>query len=132
MPKQVENYYKYRLQKEVNNSVRINEVSERYGVPLDILEQYESWNLNSREVDSYQYDNEDIEKLGMIMTLYNIGFCSDEIEQYMRLHLQGIDTASERIKILQEKRNEILEEIHNIEKKIEDLDYLRYMIKLKE
>ncbi|WP_253289352.1 hypothetical protein [Clostridium sp. MSJ-8] len=66
------------------------------------------------------------------MTLYNIGFCSDEIEQYMRLHLQGIDTASERIKILQEKRNEILEEIHNIEKKIEDLDYLRYMIKLKE
>ncbi|WP_253289353.1 hypothetical protein [Clostridium sp. MSJ-8] len=42
MPKQVENYYKYRLQKEVNNSVRINEVSERYGVPLDILEQYEN------------------------------------------------------------------------------------------
>ena len=32
----------------------------------------------------WQYDDQDIERLSMIMTLHDIGFDSSEVEEYMR------------------------------------------------
>ena len=65
----------------------INEASERYKIPIKILQEYESWGLCGevkKIMGSWQYDDSDIERLSTIMTLHDIGFTNDEVEEYMR------------------------------------------------
>lgn len=108
------------------------EASEKYQIPMEILQKYEQWNLCSevkKVMGAWQYDDQDLERLGMIMTLHEIGFNEKEIQQYMRLYLAGKETAAERMRILKQKRDQTLDEIHFQEKKLESLDYLRYKIR---
>lgn len=105
------------------------EASERYQIPIEILEEYEKWDFcraGKQAEGAWQYDDEDLERLSMIMTLSVIGFEKKEIEQYMRLYLKGDTTSAERLRILQKKRDRMLDEIHIQEKQLENLDYLRY------
>ena len=49
----------------------MKEAGERYQIPLKILKEYESWGLCGavkKVMGSWQYDDQDIERLGMIMT----------------------------------------------------------------
>jgi len=108
----------------------IYEVSKKYCIPIELLKEYESWKLyktKKKEIGKWQYDEQDIEKLSMIMTLYDAGFCNQEIKQYMLLSLHT-DTKEKRISMLNQKRSNTLEEIHKREKQIEYLDYIKYEI----
>ena len=110
----------------------INEASRRYNIPVSILREYESWGLCGevkKVMGSWQYDESDMERLSVIMTLHDIGFANDEIERYMRLLMKGESTEEERMKMLNEKRNGTLDEIHFKERQLARLDYLRYEIK---
>ena len=93
----------------------MKEASERYKIPIKILEDYESWGLCGevkKVMGSWHYDESDIERLSTIMTLHDIGFNNDEVERYMWLLLEGKSTEKERMKMLNEKRNGTLDEIH--------------------
>ena len=53
----------------------INEASERYNIPIEVLKEYESWGLCDevrRVMGVWQYDDRDIQRLSMIMTLHDI------------------------------------------------------------
>lgn len=53
------------------------EASERYQIPLKILQEYENWNLCGEVktgMGAWQYDDQDLERLGMIMTLHQTGY----------------------------------------------------------
>ena len=107
----------------------INEASERYNIPISVLREYESWGLCDTVktvMGAWQYDDEDIERLSMIMTLHDIGFEHDEIANYMRLLLRGDSTQAERMRILKQKRDKTLDEIHFQERRLDRLDYLRH------
>lgn len=113
----------------------INEASERYNVPLEILHEYERWGLCGavkRVMGSWQYDDTDLERLGMIMTLRDIGFENTEIETYMKLLLEQEGSEDQRLKMLEEKRKSLLDEIHFREKQVSNLDYLRHHIRKKQ
>lgn len=113
----------------------IHEASERYNIPIFVLREYESWRLcdTVKTVKGvWQYDDEDIERLSMIMTLHDIGFEHDEIANYMRLLLQGDSTQAERIRILKQQRDKTLDEIHFQERRLDRLDYLRHQIRKQE
>lgn len=110
----------------------INEASKRYGIPIPILREYESWGLCGTvktAMGAWQYDDEDIERLSMIMTLRDIGFAHDEIANYMGLLLQGDSTRAERMRILKRQRDKTLGEIHFQERRLERLDYLRHQMR---
>lgn len=110
----------------------INEASERYNIPIKILQEYESWGLCGevkKIMGSWRYDDSDIERLSTIMTLHDIGFTNEEIEKYMRLLLKGKATEQERMKMLNNKRDSTLDEIHFKEKQLDRLDYLRFEMK---
>lgn len=107
----------------------IKEASERYGIPLKILKEYETWELCGavkKVMGAWQYDEQDIERLSMIMTLHDIGFNNSEVETYMRLILDGDHTEPERIAMLNRRRGKTLDEIHFKEKQIAHMDYLRH------
>ena len=110
----------------------MQEASERYRIPIRILEEYESWGLCGavkKGMDAWQYDDTDLERLGTIMTLYDIGFTAEEVETYMRLLLEQEDSGAARLRMLNQKRNAALDEIHFRERQLEQLDYLRHALR---
>ena len=117
---------------EGRDPVTIHEASARYNIPLEILKEYESWGLCGavKEVMGiWQYDDTDIERLSLIMTLHDVGFESAEIETYMKLLLEQTNTEAKRLRMLDQKREDTLDEIHFREKQLVRLDYLRYHIR---
>ena len=77
---------------------------------------------------AWQYDDEDLERLSTIMTLHDIGFTAEEVENYMRLLLEQPDSDRQRLRMMEEKRKETLDEIHFRERQLQRLDYLRHEI----
>lgn len=110
----------------------IDEASAHYNIPIEILREYESWGLCSavkKVMGAWQYDDQDLERLSLIMTLHDIGFNIEEVETYMKLVLKGESTEAERLRMLNERRNDALNEIHFKEMQLNRLDYLRHKIK---
>lgn len=108
------------------------EASERYNIPIWLLDEYESWGLCQevkKVMGSWQYDDSDLERLSMIMTLHDVGFTVSEVETYMRLLLEGDHTAQQRMRMLNCRRDNALDEIHFKEAQLARLDYLRHNIK---
>ena len=108
----------------------IKEASERYCIPIKILEEYESMELCGtvkRVMGAWQYDDQDIERLSMIMTLHDIGFSKEDIDEYMQLMLSGKND-EECIAMLNKRRKLTLDKIHVMEKQIDNIDYLRHEI----
>ena len=113
----------------------IKEASERYNIPMEILREYEGWGLCGavkKVMGAWQYDDTDLERLSLIMTLHDIGFGIAEIETYMRLLLEQEGTEPQRMRMLNQKRECTLDEIHFREKQLERLDYLRYHIRMQQ
>ena len=107
------------------------EVNKRHMVPMEVLREYEGWKLcdaENKTEGNWDYDASDLELLGMVMTLRNIGFSEKEVENYMRLEILEEKTEQQRIRMLNDRRENILDEIHSREKQISRLDYLRYEI----
>lgn len=70
----------------------IEAASHQYNIPIEILREYESWGLCGavkQVMGRWQYDDTDLERLSLIMTLHDIGFEINEIELYMKLLYDG-------------------------------------------
>ena len=112
----------------------IQEASERYQIPMNVLREYESWGLCGavkKVMGAWQYDDTDLERLSTIMTLHDIGFTTEEVETYMRLLLEQEDSGMARLQMLNQKRAAALDEIHFREGQLGGLDYLRHELRKK-
>ena len=110
----------------------LQQASQQYRIPVHILKEYAQWELcgvTKKVMGDWQYDEEDLERFSIIMTLYDIGFTAEEVEIYMRLLLEQKNTEEQRLKMLEEKRNTALEEIRCKEHLLQRLDYLRHEIR---
>ena len=108
----------------------IEEAHRRYNIPVEILKEYESWGLCGAVktvMGAWQYDEEDIERLSLIMTLHDVGFSKEEVESYMRLLLEGENTEAKRMKMLDAHRNGTLDEIHFKQRQYKQI-YITYYI----
>ena len=62
----------------------IEEASKKYNIPIKILKEYESWGLFQevkKVMGSWQYDETDLERLSLIMTLHDLDFTVEEVEK---------------------------------------------------
>ena len=110
----------------------MQEASKRYHIPMHILQEYQRWGLCGavkNVMSDWQYDDADLERLSIIITLHDIGFTAEEVETYLRLLLEGDHTAAQRLSMLEKKRSAALEEIHFKERQLQRLDYLRHEIR---
>ena len=109
----------------------MQEASERYCIPVEVLREYERWGLCGvvkTVMGVWQYDDEDIERLSMIMTLHDIGFDNGQVERYMRLMLEERNSEEKRMRMLELLRDSTLDEIHVKQKQLDRMDYLRYKL----
>lgn len=97
------------------------EVSERYRIPMRMLQEYENRALHE---PGREYGEADLERLSMMMTLRNLGFDDGEADFYMRL-LAMPGSQARRLRMLDEKREAALDEIHRREHQLRRLDHLR-------
>ena len=112
----------------------IQEASEHYQIPMKILREYESWGLCGavkKVMGAWQYDDTDLERLSMVMTLHDVGFTSEEVEAYMRLLLEAEDSGLTRLKMLKRIPKAALDDIQFRERQLERLDYLRHELQKK-
>ena len=101
------------------------EASKNYRIPIEILDEYESWGLCGsvkQVMGHWQYDDQDLEQLSLIMALHDIGLSAPET-------LEESGTEQRRMNILNALRDRKLDEIHLKEKQVERLDYLRYKLR---
>ena len=109
----------------------IDEVSRQYQIPIEVLKEYQSWGLCGAVqsvMGVWQYDDTDIERLSLMMTLHDIGFTNEEVEQYMRLVVAADNTNEEQMRMLARLRSKAMDEIHCKQKQLDRLDNLRYEI----
>lgn len=112
--------------------MKMEEASRRYNIPLEVMKLYQSWGLCSTVkniVGDMQYDDQDLERLSLMMTLHDCGFSSEEIERYMHLSIAGDSSKLERNKILEKHHEKMLDEIHFKEKQLSYIDFLRHKIR---
>ena len=109
----------------------IEEASAAYGIPMNVLREYERWGLCGevkKIMGAWHYDETDVERLSLILTLHDVGFSNEEIERYMRLLLSEKETSRERMAMLRKKREGTLDELHLKQKQLDRIDYLRFEI----
>ena len=116
----------------------ITEVSEKYKIPLALLQRYatekadaESKGRKLRQAEAYRFTDSDIEQLSVRMTLQDIGFAEEEVAAYLRLRQDGENSAEACLNMLNKLRSRTLDMIHGKEKALERIDYLRYELQTK-
>lgn len=105
----------------------ISEASKNYQIPLDIMEEYKALGLCGMQVEmggDWVCSDRDLEQLNLLILLHASGFDTEEIQEY--LAGQTAEAPARRLRLLARKRNETLEEIHQKELQLDNLDYLRY------
>ena len=111
--------------------MKAEEVSKRFNIKLDELKYYEDIGFfNDVKISDgvREYEDKDIEVLSKVVTLRNLEFSISDISTYIRLMKQGVDGDNERVRILNRKRNVLLDEVHNKQKSIDCLDCIIYKI----
>ncbi len=110
---------------------------EKYNIPREVISLYESiiqkhGGRNGADIidpDSYFYDDGDLDRLSLMVTLKDSGFSEDEIRYYMEIFLGKDPKGEARLRMLGKKRRQVLDEIHFREKQLESIDYLRYQMR---
>ncbi len=97
------------------------DICKRYNIPENVAKHYRTVCRTDGLSD------EDINRMGMLMTFYDAGFSEEETERFTELFKSG--RFNECDKMLKKLRGELLEKIHSLEIKIENIDYLRYKAK---
>lgn len=106
------------------------EMYGRFQIPEKVLKEYQDWGLCDAvrmRMDDWQYT--DLEWLGMIMALHDIGFGKSEVEQYVKLLQNADETKMERMEMLNHLRSRVLDDIHLKERQMVRMDYLRNEIR---
>ncbi|MCD8214320.1 MAG: hypothetical protein LUC97_01540 [Clostridiales bacterium] len=102
----------------------IGEISRRYSIDIEKLRIFED---NKLIAFTESFNDEDLNRLGDICSLYDSGLSAEEIKMFMTVY----DNADKDrcIKFLTVCRNNLLEEIHKKQKCLDNLDFMIYEIK---
>lgn len=105
------------------------EIRKRYQIPKAALAVYDNQVrtlFNGGGMGDREYDDRDVERIGMVMTYRRMGFEDGEIGTFFRLEQEGEATREQRLHMLRKHRLRILDEIHKREKILGELDFLRH------
>ena len=105
----------------------IQEVCEKTGFSAHTLRYYEKEGLLTGIQRSRggirQYSDEDLEWLGLISCLKNTGMALQEIARFVHLAHQGNETLTERVELLKERREKIVERIAEMQRYLEKINW---------
>ncbi len=105
----------------------IQQVCEKTGLSAHTLRYYEKEGLLtgiSRSQGGFrQYSDEDLEGLGLICCLKNTGMSLQEISEFMRLTHQGDYTLKERVELLCQHRNNVVQRMAEMQRYLDKVNW---------
>lgn len=105
----------------------IKQVSERYGISQDTLRYYEKAGLIPEVTRTAggirDYQPEDLGWLELALCMRSAGLPVNVIVEYRKLFQQGDSTIPQRLRLLTDQREELLEMKSQIEQTLERLNY---------
>ena len=105
----------------------IQDVSNKTGLSTHTLRYYEKEGLISDVERSQggfrQYTDEDLESLGLICCLKNTGMSIQEIARFVQLTHEGDHTLEERVELLREHRERVLERMAEMQEHLDKVTW---------
>lgn len=105
----------------------IKNVSERYGVPADTLRYYEKAGMippvSRTAAGIRDYQEEDLAWVELALCMRGAGLSVEAISEYVRLARLGDGTIRDRLALLKEQREGLLERQRQIAQTLERLNY---------
>lgn len=99
------------------------DMTERFKIPETVLNDYER---NVRKTHTESYTDADLALLSQMVTLYEIGFSPQQAQEDLGMDHVRSSTNAVRLALLNQKRRELLNTIHQQEERLSKLDFLRY------
>lgn len=107
--------------------VTIKEVSEKYGISDDTLRYYERIGMIppvTRTAGGIRnYTDKDQSWIELVLCMRNAGLPIEAIIEYVRLYQLGDSTFGERLQLLKEQREALIEQKKKIDSMLERLNY---------
>ncbi len=107
--------------------VTIKEVSEKYGISDDTLRYYERIGMIppvTRTAGGIRnYTDKDRSWIELVLCMRNAGLPIEAIIEYVRLYQLGDSTFGERLQLLKEQREALIEQKKKIDSTLERLNY---------
>lgn len=105
----------------------LNEASRRFHISMEKLKCYEDNNLLEHQTltdGTFDYTEEELRRVGLIHSLLKSGMDIDAIKKYLRLLNDKTESKEEQIKILRKQRYRLLDDIHDKQQALDELDYI--------
>ena len=105
----------------------IQEVSRKTGLSAHTLRYYEKegliFDVRRSQGGFRQYSDEDLERLGLICCLKNTGMPIHEIARFVRLAREGDRTLEERVALLRDHRDQMLERMAEMQRYLDKVTW---------
>ncbi len=110
-----------------SKEMTLNEASRRFHISMEKLKNYEENNLLEHQTladGTFDYTETELRRVGLIHFLVKSGMDMETLKKY--LHLLNDETSSkdEQIRILRKQRYQLLEDIHDKQRTLDELDYV--------
>lgn len=108
----------------INQSFTIEELKNRCGVSETAIKEFLSCR---RAAGGYhpRFSEDDIKQLGEFLALGSIGFSANQRKDYLKLS-ERQSGAAEKMQMLGNQRQKLLNKVHEMEKQISRIDYLKH------
>lgn len=110
----------------LSGALPIGEVSELLGITAHTARYYERAGLLTvgRSQSGHRaYDQRAVDRLDFLVRMRSSGMGTSELTRYVDLVNQGESTTPERLQIMRDQRQRIIEQIHDLERALTATEY---------
>lgn len=105
----------------------LNEASKRFHISMEKLKSYEENGLLEHQAladGTFDYTEAEIRQIGLIHALLKSGMNMEILKRYLKLLDDKTGSKEEQIRILRKQRYKLLDDIHDKQQTLDELDYM--------
>lgn len=105
----------------------LNEASERFHISIEKLKSYEENGLLEHQTladGTFDYTETELRRIGLIHSLLKSGMNMEVLKKYLRLLNDKTASKEDQIRILRKQRCRLLDDIHDKQQALDELDYM--------
>lgn len=105
----------------------LDEVSRQFHISIEKLKFYEENGLLECKQfvdDIPDYTEDELHKVALIQSLLKAGFETNTLKKYFTLCNENKEDRKEKIRLLRKQRFQLLDEIHDKQQSLDEIDYM--------
>lgn len=105
----------------------LNEASRRFHISMEKLKSYEENDLLEHQTladGTFDYTETELRRVGLIHSLLKSGMNMDILKRYLQLLNDKTGNKEEQIRILRKQRCKLLDDIHDKQQTLDEIDFM--------